>query len=56
MIQNIIISAAGVLALAGLAAALYSIKLTHDQIRNRNRHLAEQVDAALNQGARITPR
>lgn len=53
MIQYLIIGAAGVVALAGLGVAIYSIKLTHDQIRNRNRHLAEQVDAALNQGTRI---
>lgn len=53
MTQYLIIGAVGVLALAGLGVALYSIKLTHDQIRDRNRHLAEQVDAALNRGTRI---
>jgi hypothetical protein len=54
MIQNITIGAVGVLALVGIGIGLHSIRLTHDQIRNRNRHLAEQVDAALNQGTRLT--
>ena len=53
MIQYIIIGAVGVLSLAGLGVALYSIKLTHDQIRDRNQHLAAQVDAAVRRHTRI---
>lgn len=46
MIQYLIIGIVGVLSLVGLGVALYSIKLTHDEIRSRNRHLSEQVHAA----------
>ena len=53
MITYIIIGAVGAVALAGLGVALYSVRLTHDQIRNRNRHLAEQVDMTINRSTRI---
>ena len=53
MILYIIIGGVGVVALAGLGVALYSIKLTHDEIRNRNRHLAERVDMTINRSTRI---
>ena len=53
IIIGIIIGAVAMVALAGLGVALYSIKLTHDQIRDRDQHLAAQVDAALRRQTRI---
>jgi hypothetical protein len=53
MIQTIIIGTVGALALVGISVGLYRIKQVHDEIRSFNRHLAEQVDTALNQGIRI---
>jgi uncharacterized protein YoxC len=61
VILNLIIVAVGLLALASIGISLcmvgvflHSFKQTLDEIRNRNRHLAEQVDAALHQGTRLT--
>lgn len=51
MIQHIIIGAAALLGLVGVAC--WSIKRTHDEIRSRNQYLAEVVDRALQQRARL---
>lgn len=47
MIQYITMGVVGVVAVDSIGVELYSIKLIHDQIRDRNQHLAAQVDAAL---------
>jgi hypothetical protein len=54
MIQHIITGVVALLALGGLGSACWSIMRTHDEIRSRNQHLAEQVDTALNQGIKLT--
>jgi hypothetical protein len=53
VIQHIIIGAAALLGLIGLGVACWSIKRTHDEIRSRNQYLAEVVDRALQQRARL---